>query len=118
MMVVFELINIDGDILIYYYWPNGNKDKKPGVIVADRKNKSVIIKEIAEDDFEGIITAEELNEMTDSWNEDLIAEGKEPCWEYVDYDLKYCFFGTHAVEEIKEAINQDSIKEKGASAWY
>ena len=60
-MVTFKLIEESEDRLVYWYYPEGHEDKKPGVIVVDRVREEVRITDVAEEDWERDIPPEEMN---------------------------------------------------------
>ena len=90
-MVTFELINENEHYLTYYYYPEGDKNKKPGIIVVDKMNKQIKIQEIAEDD----------------WERDIPPEPEHSI-----------FYGDHAVSEIKYHLLKGEIPHSGRQVWY
>ena len=68
-MVTFRLIEEDEQKIIYWYFPEGKEDKGHGVIIVDKVQEEIDITEVAPDDFERDIPAEELNELAEAINQ-------------------------------------------------
>ena len=51
-MVTFKLIEKCEEELVYYYYPEGNEDKRPGTIIVNRLKEEIELTELAEDDWE------------------------------------------------------------------
>lgn len=49
-MVIFELKEARKDRLIYLYYPENRRNKKPGIIEVDRYDNSIKVTEVAEGD--------------------------------------------------------------------
>jgi hypothetical protein len=43
-MVTYELHERIGDVLTYWYYPEGKKDKEPDIFIADLKAESIKVK--------------------------------------------------------------------------
>ncbi len=59
-MVTFRLIEEDEQRNVYWYFPEGKDYKGHGIIVVDKIQEEINITEVAPDDFERDIPAEEL----------------------------------------------------------
>ena len=59
-LVTFKLIDKREEKLIFWYYPEGNEDKRPGNMVVDRLKEKIDITEVAEDDLERDILPEEI----------------------------------------------------------
>ena len=68
-MVAYELHERTEDKLTYWYYPEGKKDKEPGVIIVDLKAESIKVIKVAEADFEYEVSAEEMNEMVKAYHD-------------------------------------------------
>ena len=66
-MVIYELIKETEEKLDYSYYPEGNKDKKAGLITIDRINEKIDLTEVAEGDYEIVVLAEDLLRMDQSF---------------------------------------------------
>lgn len=117
-MVTFKLIEKCEEKLVYYYYPEGNEDKRPGTIIVNRFNEEIELTELAEDDWEREIPVDEINELIESINQmkrengetDFLSLATEP-----EYDIWY---GNHAIREIIKHLREGEIPEKGMQIWY
>ncbi len=76
-MVNFELKNRERNKLIYEYYPEGKKNKRPGLITIDLITEEYEV-ELAEDDYLCSTSLEELIEMRNFINQmKLEEEGTE-----------------------------------------
>lgn len=117
-MVKFKLMDITSERLVYHYYPESNLEKKPGVIIADRKTGEVWVEELAEDDWEREISAEEANDLVDDINR-MIAESDGIDFEdYVSEAGHLIYFGVHAADRIRKDLAEGNIPKEGVSAWY
>ena len=105
-------------LLLYYYFPEGMENKKPGIIVIDRITKEINISELAEVDWERDIPPEELNEMAEAINRMERERGGTDFVEMITEPVHYVFYGDHAVKKISEYLNKGQIPKKGMAAWY
>lgn len=62
-MVTFKLIEKSEGKLVYWYYPEGNEDKRPGTIIVNRLKEEIELTELAEDDWERDIPADEINKL-------------------------------------------------------
>lgn len=117
-MVTFKLIEKCEEKLVYYYYSEGNEDKRPGTIIVNRFNEEIELTELAEDDWEREIPAGEINELIESINQmkrendetdflSLVTESKRDIW-----------YGDHAIREIIKHLREGEIPEKGMQLWY
>ena len=60
-MVTFKLMEETERYLTYWYFPNGDETKHHGVIIVDKEKETVVVTELAKDDFERDIPPEEMN---------------------------------------------------------
>ena len=74
-MVKYELIKESKEKLDYSYYPEGKRDRKAGVITIDRVNEKIYISRVAEDDYEVIVTPEDLMRLDKSFIESAEEEG-------------------------------------------
>ena len=65
-MVTFRLIEEDEQRIVYWYFPEGKEDKGHGIIIVDKIQEEIDITEVAPDDFERDIPAEELKKYLDA----------------------------------------------------
>ena len=117
-MVTFELKEKNEGQLLYYYYPEGDKNKHPGTIVYDRIKKELFIKDLAEGDWVREVSAEELNRMAKAINKMVVERGGTDCCKYTTDSSSYAFYGNHAMSRISEAIGTGRIPEKGTAMWY
>lgn len=110
-MVTFELISNENGILKYNYWPEGNKARKEGLIVAQVEDCLVELRVRAAADLQRIITAEELNHMTDLLNAERKAQGVEELLEYTDQDTVSYLYGDIVMGVIWQALQEGTVLE-------
>lgn len=110
-MVTFELITNENGILKYNYWPEGKKNRKAGLIVAQVEDCLVEMREMAAGDLQRMITAEELNRMTDMLNAASQERGEEPVLEYTDQGVVSYVYGDIAMGVIWQALQEGNILE-------
>lgn len=117
-MVTFRLKEQDEEKLIYWYYPEGNETRAPGIIKADLLKKEIEIVKLAEDDWERDVPPEELNELAIAINNMKREAGKTDFVEMVT-EPEHCIkYGDHAVREIANRIINGDIPEHGMQAWY
>lgn len=121
-MVKFRLHKEDERYAVYWYFPEGKLDGKRGVIVLDKVEGTINIKELAPDDFQREISVEELNSLRDSINEMRRESGdreftEEECPSAKEPEIS-TFYADHAVSKIVEAWKNGEVINEGMSAWY
>ena len=117
-MVTYELHERTGEKLTYWYYPEGKKDKEPGVIVADLKAESIKVIKVAEADFEYEVSAEEMNEMVKATNEMIRECGGADFDDYATEPAHITEYGDFAIRDISNRVNKDDIPEPGIAMWY
>lgn len=117
-MVTFELHNQNPEELIYWYYPEGDKEKKHGVIKVDLVNESIDVTELAEQDFVHYIQPSEMNSLIDAINQMRRERGETDFAEPVSEPIRKMFYADHAVNEIAKKINNGEIPKKGMQMWY
>ena len=117
-MVTFKLVEENDRFLIYWYFPQGDEEKRHGVIVVDKVDEIVKITDLAEDDWKRDIPPEEVNKLIDAINEMKAERGETDFEEHVSVTGHSIFFGDHAVRRIVEELNKGNIPPKGIAAWY
>lgn len=121
-MVTFELVEENENYLIYWYFPNGNKNSGYGIIILDKITNTIKIEKMAPDDFSRIVTIEEQNELRESINRMRKEEGvplltEEECPSATS-EFTDTFFADHAISKIMKSYNSGKILRKGQAAWY
>lgn len=120
-MVTFELIEKDDNCIVYNYWPENDRTKKPGKVIIDRIAEEVDL-ELAEADFWCSSSVEEQNSMRDSMNRMRIEAGKpeltEEEWPTATEEMQWTFYGSYAIRKIIKSYNAETILEHGMAAWY
>ena len=120
-MVTFKLMSQTDTVLTYYYYPNGEEDKDFGIFDLDLSYNTIILKKLAEDDFERVITKEELNEMRASINQLRLKNGEAELSEeelpLATEDIISRYYADHAVLKVFEAYKEGEILEAGQVRW-
>ena len=117
-MVIFKLIEESEDRLVYWYFPEGHEDKKPGVIVVDRVREEIKIIEVAEEDWERDIPPEEMNELVEAINQMKHERGDSDFIELVTEPEHSIYYGDHAVREIVKHLREGLVPNQGEQVWY
>lgn len=121
-MVVFELIKKNGGVLNYHYYPEGDRDYEPGIIVLDTLQDEIYVLTKAKLDKEYEVQSSELNAMKDAINEMRMEDGR-PLLTEDEFPIETepyhcCFYADHAMAKIKAAYDNGEVIEKGSSVWY
>jgi len=77
-----------------------------------------IISELAEDDYERIISPEEHNQFIDAINEMIKETGQSDFLEHVTEAEVYAFYGGHAIRDIRRKLSEGTAPEDGEVMWY
>lgn len=117
-MVTFKLVEETDNGYIYWYYPEGDEEKRPGIIVVDKNMNDIELTELAEKDWERYIPVEEINEMVDSINQMKRERGATDFLEYATEPEHNIWYGDHAVNEICKFLRKGEIPEKGIQMWY
>lgn len=117
-MVTFTLIREMQTELIYYYYPEGDTSKEPGVIVIEKESYAVTIKKLADGDWESEIPVEELNLLANAINEMKRANGNTDFVELANTAQHIAYYGDHAVKEIRKQLLKGDIPKSGELFWY
>ncbi len=122
-MVTLKKILFSNEEVVYEYYPEG-KTEFPGIIVADLKDRKVILKETSQKDFYRKILGSELNDMRDSINKMRVENGEEP---YTEEELPTCdpdkdyggyFYVEKALSRLAEFFGTNDFREESTVAWY
>ena len=116
-MVKYILVEEGRRFICYFYYANGEEDKKPGIIIVDKEKEEIDVIQLAEDDFERMVSVEELNLLIKDVNEMRTASG-EPPYELETNPERSIFFGDHAVSEIRENLLKGVVPNQGVRYWY
>ncbi len=117
-MVRYYLIKNKNNLLTYEYYPEDDKKKEAGLIVANLKDNEIEIVKVAEGDYGLYISAEERNEFIDSINEMILESGEGELFEYVSEPIREARYGLHAINGICKELRKGDIPEKGIVMWY
>jgi len=116
-MVYWYLVEDNDELVIYEYYPENRKDKKPGIITVYKSTGDIEQTQPAEMDFSRTIEEEELRSLYRT-----ISEAKDVGdIEKIIADsvgTLYWFYYNHAKQSILNAYNNGVIKEMGMAAWY
>ena len=122
-MVTFNKINNNKGIVKYQYFPEGNEDSKPGIIVLDTENERLYVLEAAEEDIERNISASELNTIKEEIDKMREEAGRVPTsvndeLEVATEAIHYYVYAHHAMSRIAKAYKENKILDEGVSMWY
>ena len=87
-MVTFELFSKKEKELIYWYYPEGNRENTHGVIVVNLVEESIEITELAEKDYIHIISPDEMNGLVDAINQMKKERGETDLEEYINLPVR------------------------------
>ncbi len=121
-MVTYILIFMDDVFIDYEYYPEGKKEKEPGLIRIDKRNETIDIIKVAEDDFNICIPASEFAKARDSMNRSREERGLPELTEeelpIITKDQSYYQYAEHVINKIIEDYQKEIIREKGTIIWY
>ena len=117
-MVTFRLIEVDEQRIVYWYFPEGKEEKGHGIIIVDRLQDEIAITEVAPEDIERDISAEELNKMAEAINQMKREAGKTDFVEMTTESEHSTYYGDHDVCEILEHLRKGEIPQNGMQIWY
>ena len=121
-MVTYKLFSSTGEFITYHYFPNGDETKDFGIITINVVKQTIEVSKLAPDDFESVVTKEEINELRDFINKMRIEDGECALTEeelpIATEDETSRFFADHAVQDISDSFNAGIVKERGCVAWY
>ena len=121
-MVVFEQIKNESGIIMYYYYSENERDKKPGIIELNTVLETIDVIRPAEKDWLRRIEPSELNSMRDAINAMRVENGEaeltqEECPSATEVEEWY-WYADHAVRKIVKAYSEGTRLEHGAAMWY
>lgn len=117
-MVTFKLVEKCEEKLVYWYYPEGNEEKRPGIIIVNQLKEEIELTELAEDDWEREIPANEINELIESINQMKRENGGTDFLSLVTEPEHDIWYGNHAIREIIKHLREGEIPEKGMQIWY
>lgn len=117
-MVTFKLIEENGKLITYWYYPEGHTDKRPGVITVDWEADEINVTELAEEDWETDIPIEELNKFPLMVNEERKSRGKTDFIPLFIEPEHIIYYGDHALDEIRKYLRNGEVPKEGMQAWY
>ena len=120
-MVTFELISVDENNAIYWYFPEGERSTH-GVISVDIHSKVAEIQALAPSDFTHEISVQELNLLRDSVNQERRLDGRpeltEEEWPAATEPEIVTLYADHAVSKIECTYHAGHLPECGTVIWY
>lgn len=96
-MVTFKLIEKCEEKLVYWYYLEGNEDKRLGTIIVNRLKEEIELTELAENDWEREIPAGEINELIESINQMKCENGETDFLSLVTEPEHDIWYGNHAI---------------------
>ena len=117
-MVTFRLIEEDEQRIVFWYFPEGKEDNGHGVIIFDKVREEIDITEVAPDDIERDISAEELNELAEAINQMQREAGGIDFVEMTTESEHSIYYGDHAASEILKHLRNGEVPKKGKQVWY
>lgn len=118
IVVTYQLIEKSKEKLIYVYYPEDDKSKKPGKIIVNRYNDEIKVTEIAEIDTERDIPVKEINELIDAINRMEKETGGNDFVEYETESIHSYSYGNHAINDIADKLNSGVVPKQGTRMWY
>ncbi len=119
-MVRFRRISEKGSILLYRYYPEGGEEY--GTITVDKDKRSIIILQLAPNDFSYTIPVSELNSLRDSVNAMRIQEGMPELtqkeWPTATAPALSNTYADHAMNRLSKAFETGDWPKEGTVMWY
>lgn len=117
-MVFFVLLDENALFLRYEYYPEGNRNLKPGIIKVDLVNQTMDVEVQAETDQLISVSKDGQDELKDFINElrknDGESELTEEEWPDMGRSLDYYLYASAAMEKIAEGLNDGEIVKEGS----
>jgi len=117
-MVTFKFVEENDKFIIFWYYPEGHTDKRPGTIIVDKEADEIDVTELAEEDWETDIPVEELNKFPIFANEERKLQGRTdfiPLFTEPEHIIHY---GDHALDEILMHLREGEVPKEGMQTWY
>ena len=117
-MVTYKLVKRTDESLVYWYYPENDEEKQPGIIDINIIEKEIEIVQIAEDDWMYEIPVTDLNNMAKTINHFSMKSGEIIPIEEANEPI-YCFdYGFHAVHNLEQRLSKGEVPENGVVMWY
>ena len=110
------------EVAVYWYYPNGDKQKHHGVVTFFKKTGAFEITQLAPDDFSRHVKLEEVKSLRDFVNNMRIEQGKpeltEEEWPTPTEGFITTFFADHVISTVKKSFEKGVLPKEGSAAWY
>ena len=123
-MVTYELKPREDDVLIFRYWPEDDRQSKPGQFAIDLANETANLVEPAEREFRCRTTGAEMNSMRDAINDMRAERGELPLTEEElptepdDLVSEWWNYYDHALRDLSRKRDAGVVPDRGAAMWY
>ena len=121
-MVEFILVEEMDEVAVYWYYPNGDKQKHHGVVTFFKKTGAFEITQLAPDDFSRHVKLEEVKSLRDFVNNMRIEQGEpeltEEEWPTPTEGFITTFFADHVISTVKKSFEKGVLLKEGNAAWY
>lgn len=117
-MVTAELIDNEGPKYRYHYYPEDNREFRPGIIEIDVVAELVVVTCVAEKDFEIYESVEECNAFIERHNQLLASMGETDFLPPATRGSKRYPYGNHEISAIIKEIKDGQPPQKAKSIWY
>lgn len=123
-MVTYELVRRNESTLVYEYWPENDRESRPGRVVIDLNSETVSLEMPAERDFQSRTTGADMNALRDSINSMRQERGEPPLSEEElpsepdDAVYKWWWYYDHVLRDLSRRHDEGEIPERGMVAWY
>lgn len=122
-MVEFDLLYEDTSLAVYEYYPEGRRNRIPGVIQVNKGDLMIRVVQCAEDDFYYEISSVRIKEMKRKMNQKRAEQGLPSMtsteWCNWRAALREYHYGKHVIHMICDhhSRNHEFIK-RGRISWY
>lgn len=123
-MVTYELVRRNESTLVYEYWPENDRESRPGQVFVDLANEMVSLGAPAERDFQRCTTGGDMNAMRDCVNEMRQECGEPPLSEEElptepdDSIYRWWWYYDHVWRDLSRRHDEGEMPEHGMVAWY
>ena len=118
-MVFFVLLDENVLFLRYEYYPEGNKNLKPGIIKVDLVSQTMDVEVQAETDKLISVSKDGQDELKDFINELRLKDGEAELsadeWPDTGKSLDYYLYASAAMEKIAEGLNGGEVIKEGSN---
>ncbi len=117
-MVHFSLKEEHSNELLYEYWPECDRSKRPGMILFYKDRQEARLLEVAELDFIREISVEEQNFLINAISKAKIETGETDRLELATTPMLHAFYADPVISKIKSQCKNGPVPKEGSCFCY